>query len=152
MLQSLFFKTFIFSVLMISVGCFAQNSAGIIDHIQHDVPGAGKVTIRQSEGISKLLNAYYIQNASKPGMQGFRIRLYFDLGQQSRTVSEDVMNQFMENYPGVSVYRSFDSPYYKVSVGDFRTRDEALKFLKTIERKYPKAFIVPEWINFPQLN
>lgn len=152
MLQSLFFKTFIFSVLMISVGCFAQNSAGIIDHIQQDVPGTGKVSIRQSDGISKLLNAYYIQNASKPGMQGFRIRLYFDLGQQSRTVSEDVMNQFMENYPGVSVYRSFDSPYYKVSVGDFRTRDEALKFLKTIERKYPKAFIVPEWINFPQLN
>jgi hypothetical protein len=85
-------------------------------------------------------------------MQGFRIRLYFDLGQHSRNASEEVMNEFMANYPGIAVYRSFDSPYYKVSVGDYRTRDEALKLLKTLQRKYPKAFIVPEWINFPQLD
>lgn len=102
--------------------------------------------------IANLLNEYYIRNASKPGMQGFRIRIYFDLGQQSRTVSQETMDEFMENYPGIAVYRTFDSPYYKVSVGDFRTRDEALKFLKTIERKYPKAFIVAEWISFPALN
>jgi hypothetical protein len=152
MLLKLIRKTLFVSILLCINYSYAQDYRGIVEQLQQDMPGTGKVRVHQSEGITKLLNAYYIQNASKPGMQGFRIRLYFDLGQHSRNASEEVMNQFMENYPGIAVYRSFDSPYYKVSVGDYRTRDEALKFLKTIEKIYPKAFIVPEWINFPQLN
>ncbi|HCY00222.1 MAG TPA: hypothetical protein DG754_08805, partial [Bacteroidales bacterium] len=58
----------------------------------------------------------------------------------------------LEECPGITVYRTFQSPYYKVSVGDFRSRDEALKQLKRLSRKYPKAFIVGEWINFPSLD
>jgi len=131
---------------------FAQEQYGIIQRLETFDTEMGKITINQDIVIANLLNEYYIRNASKPGMQGFRIRIYFDLGQQSRTVSQETMDEFMENYPGIAVYRTFDSPYYKVSVGDFRTRDEALKFLKTIERKYPKAFIVAEWISFPALN
>lgn len=130
----------------------AQDQYGIVQRLETFDPEMGKITINQDMVIANLLNEYYIRNASKPGMQGFRIRIYFDLGQQSRTVSQETMDEFMENYPGIAVYRTFDSPYYKVSVGDFRTRDEALNFLKTIERKYPKAFIVAEWISFPALN
>lgn len=112
----------------------------------------GVINVYQDESIRRLLDTYIIANAARPGMQGFRVRIYFDLGQQSRTTSLDEQTKFMETMPGINVYRTFDSPYYKVSVGDFRTRDEALKLLKLIEKQYPKAFIVSEWIHFPQLN
>lgn len=151
MMSKSLYLFFLLLILFIN-SVIAQDQIGIFGQLHEQKPNQGKVNIEQSEGISKLLNAYYIQNASRPGMQGFRIRLFFDLGQNSRTASEEVMNEFMLNYPGITVYRSFDSPYYKVSVGDYRTRDEALKFFKTIEKKYPKAFIVPEWINFPRLD
>jgi len=131
---------------------FSQSNLGILNHIQKVNPQQGSITVSQSEGISKMISAYYIQNASRPGMNGFRIRIFFDLGQQSRSASEEVVKVFMEKFPGIAVYRNFDSPYYKVSVGDFRTRDEALKLLNSLENDYPKAFIVPEWINFPRLD
>ncbi len=131
---------------------YAQQSNGIIGKLQEVNPSMGNVSINQDPRITQLLNAYYIQNASKPGMQGFRVRVFFDLGQQSRTNSLDVMNEFMENFPGIAVYRTFDSPYYKVSVGDYRTRDEAVKQLKMLNRKYPRAFIISEWINFPRID
>jgi hypothetical protein len=149
---------FVFIALTILLGStgspksYAQESRGIIEQLQQYHPDMGKITVSQDARITQLLNAYYIQNASRPGMQGFRIRLFFDLGQQSRKNSEDVMNEFLENYPGIAVYRTFDSPYYKVSVGDYRTRDEAIKDLKKFERKYMKAFVVPEWINFPRIQ
>ena len=85
-------------------------------------------------------------------MNGYRIRIYFDLGQKSRKQSEDVSSEFMQKYPGIAVYRSYISPYYKVSVGDFRTRDNALKLYYQLLKDYPKAFIVPEWVNFPPLE
>lgn len=140
------------SVILYSSISYAQQSFGIINQLQQSNPDKGNVTISQDPKISDLLNRYYLQNSSTPGMRGFRIRIYFDLGQQARHQSEQVMNEFMENYSGMSIYRTFDSPYYKVSVGDFRTRDEAFKVLKKLAKKYPKAFIVPEWINFPRLD
>ncbi len=131
---------------------YSQATHGIIKSLEIDSPGSGKVKVFQDERINLLMNQYYIQNASRPGMNGFRIRIFFDLGQQSRNNSLDVMNEFMENFPGVAVYRTFDSPYYKVSVGDFRSRDEALRIYSSLVKKYPKAFIVPEWINFPPID
>lgn len=130
----------------------AQKPVGLIEELEQFHPERGSITINQDSDIANLLNAYYVQNASRPGMQGFRIRIYFDLGQHSRAESLEVMDTFMEECPGITVYRTFQSPYYKVSVGDFRTRDEALKQLKHLSRKYPKAFIISEWINFPPLD
>src|SRR5690554_3796652 len=121
------------SVVMFS-NSYGQQSFGIINEIEKSNPEKGNITITHDATINDLLNRYYLQNASTPGMQGFRIRIYFDLGQQSRQQSEEVMNEFMEIYPGMAIYRTFDSPYYKVSVGDFRTRDEAFKRLKQLAK------------------
>jgi len=146
----------LFSLFALSISnpfvSLSQEQFGIIQQLETNHPDMGRVTVTQDNRIANLLNEYYIQNATKPGMPGFRIRIYFDLGQHSRTGSQEVMDEFMMNFPGIAAYRTFDSPYYKVSVGDFRTRDEALKMLKSLEKHYPKAFIIAEWINFPALN
>jgi hypothetical protein len=131
-----------------------QSSRGddILVQIRKNNPNQGKVIINQDPQIERVFNIDILQNARQPGMYGYRIRIYFDLGQKSRKQSEETSNDFMTNYPGISVYRSYISPYYKVSVGDFRTRDNALKLYYQLIKEYPKAFIVPEWINFPPLE
>lgn len=130
----------------------SSKGTDILIEIQKNNPNQGKVTIHQDPQIEKVFNQDILLNARQPGMNGFRIRIYFDLGQKSRKQSEDVSYEFMQNYPGIAVYRSYVSPYYKVSVGDFRTRDNALKLYFQLLKDYPKAFIVPEWINFPPLE
>jgi hypothetical protein len=40
-----------------------------------------------------------------------------ELGQNARRHSEAVMNAFMEKYPNIRVYQSYDNPYWKISVG-----------------------------------
>ncbi|MBN1988305.1 MAG: SPOR domain-containing protein [Bacteroidales bacterium] len=125
--------------------------ANIMARIQSPSSGA-VVTIKQDDRLAKMLDFHVIQNAKRAGMHGFRIRIFFDLGQKSRQASQEAMEQFMEKYPDMAVYRTFDSPYYKVSVGDFRSRDNALKLYNQLKREYPNAFIVPEWVNFPRLD
>jgi hypothetical protein len=150
--QSIFICAIIVLAAFTVSNAYAQQPLGIVNQLNEYQSGMGIVTIKQDPRVEQLLNSYYVQNASKPGMQGFRIRIFFDLGQQSRNNSLEVTNEFMEKFPGVAVYRTFDSPYYKVSVGDYRTRDEALKHLREINKLHPKAFIVPEWINFPGID
>ena len=52
--------------------------------------------------------------------------------------------------PGIGVYRTFESPNFKVCVGDFRTKDEALKVYHSLKGAYPTAIILKETINYPR--
>ncbi len=139
--------------------CFGQKDSqgagsfdDVIKRIKEKENGDGTITITQDQKVARLLDQYLFINSKNPGMNGFRIRVYRDLGQKSRKQSEDIEKTIMEKYPGVSVYRTYQSPYYKVSVGDFRTRDNAMKLYNQLLKTFPKAFIVPEWINFPPLE
>ena len=44
------------------------------------------------------------------------------------------------------------SSFFKVTVGDFRTKSEAMLMLQQVKSIFPTAFIVPETINYPALN
>ncbi len=147
----------LFYVICATLSAFAQDNSStrgddILVQIRKNSANQGKVILNQDPQIERVFNLDILQNARQPGMHGYRIRIYFDLGQKSRKQSEDISTEFMQNYPGISVYRSYVSPYYKVSVGDFRTRDNALKLYHQLLKDYPKAFIVPEWVNFPPLE
>ncbi len=74
----------------------------------------------------------------------YRIRIYFDNSQNARTVSTQVADTFKVYYPNIPVYRSYSNPYFKVTVGDFRTKSDAMRFLEAIRPKYPTVFLVKE--------
>lgn len=109
-----------------------------------------QIEIVQKPYINQKLNNY-IANSSKRVIQGYRIRIFFNNNQQARARSEQLVNSFSQLYPGTGVYRTYDNPYFKVTVGDLRTKSDAVKMLKKLELDYPSAFIVRENINFPPL-
>jgi hypothetical protein len=53
------------------------------------------------------------------------------------------------NYPDVPVYLVFGQPYYRLRVGDFRTRMEAEKMFQTLVQDYKKAFVTSDRIQLP---
>jgi hypothetical protein len=63
----------------------------------------------------------------------------------------EAKSHFVENHADIPCYLIFQEPYYKIRIGDFRTKVEAVKVLKEITAEYPNAFVVEDDINFPQL-
>lgn len=110
----------------------------------------GNISITQSSIITKSFKQHLINNTSKK-IIGYRIRIFFDNSQNAREQSERVLNQFQSTYSTIRAYRSHVSPYFKVTVGDFRTRGEASLLAETLKATYPSAFIVKESINYPNL-
>jgi len=108
----------------------------------------GKAQIVQSAALKRAFDNYINANASKP-LSGYRIRVYYDNDQSSRSRSEAIARQISAAYPGIGVYRTFESPNFKVTVGDFRTRDEALALFNELKTKYPAAFIIKDNIEYP---
>jgi len=108
----------------------------------------GTVHIHQSRSIQSAFHDVMRSNPSRK-MTGYRIRIYFDNSQNARSASAAVSHSFSAAHPGIGVYRTYESPFFKVTVGDFRTRSEALAFLQTIKGQYPSAFILKGTISYP---
>ena len=112
------------------------------------VLGSG-VTVNQSAAMKSAFDSYVSANASKR-VTGYRIRVYYENSQNARNRSESIARTISGTYPGIGVYRTFESPNFKVCVGDFRTKDEALKMYHALKSSYPTAIILKETINYPR--
>lgn len=112
------------------------------------VKDGGSVTINQSATVEAAFPEYLKKNAEKK-KNGYRIRIFFDNKQSARAQSEEVEKLFIEQFPQYPVYRTYTNPYFKVAVGDFRSKSDAVRVLEKIKREYPKAFIIKDVINYP---
>ena len=94
--------------------------------------------------IDQLIEKHKEYNQANPGVDGFRVQIFFDSGNNSKRAAAVAREHFMELYPQVVAYLTFKSPYYRVRVGDFRTKLEAEGFLMQLSGQYPNAFPVPD--------
>ncbi len=101
--------------------------------------------------VDDLLKLHIAYNTAFPVMTGYRIQLFMESGNTALEKAEEVTEKFEEKYDNVPAYITFGEPYYRVRIGDFRTRLEAIKFLDMIQRTYPQAWVVKDKIYFPLL-
>jgi hypothetical protein len=79
---------------------------------------------------------------------GYRLQLFFSSGSNSREQANRVRGEFISRYPKMSVYVVFKEPNFQVLAGDFRTRAEAVGFLREIEAQFPQSFVVKDEIAY----
>ena len=87
-------------------------------------------------------------------MKGFRIQIYARNNRNAREESNKARSEFISKFPGIASYPTYENPgYFKIRVGDFRTKTEATKLFLIISKEFPDAYLVPNvYINFPDLN
>ena len=109
------------------------------------------VSVTQSGTIRNAVETRIRSNRGKM-FNGYRIRIFFDNSQSARSASEAALYRFKVLNPGISAYRSFSSPYFRVTVGDYRNKSEALAALGAIKQQFPSAFIVQERCKSPAVE
>jgi hypothetical protein len=112
----------------------------------------GHVQIIQDERVDLLVSKHVQINQNRNGIEGYRIQIFFDSGNNSKTKAQSIYEGFKAKYPDVKAYLSFKSPNYKVRVGDFRTRLDAQRFLNDIIDEYSNAWIIADMIGLPKVE
>lgn len=108
--------------------------------------------IVQDKRIDELVQRHIRYNKNNNSIQGYRIRIYSNLGKKARLESDNARARFYGYFPEIPIYRKYKSPYFKVYVGNFRTMNDALNILKKVKYYFPEAFIVHDKIKFPKLE
>ncbi|MCK9613221.1 MAG: SPOR domain-containing protein [Bacteroidales bacterium] len=109
-----------------------------------------KITVIEDPRIVSLVEKHKYLN-QKQKISGWRVQIFFESGNNSKKRAHDKKGIFMAMFPEQGVYLMFQSPYYKVRVGDFRTRMDAEGFKQKLLDEFPDAFVVKDEINFPEL-
>jgi hypothetical protein len=142
-------------VISATTGLAQTDSIGVTSGVTNQTAKLeellGKLEIRQDPRITDLLVRHSQINHRRRSIDGFRLEIFFNSDNKAREQATRVKNDFNLTFPEIPAYVSFQTPNFKVRVGDFRNKSEALKTKAYIASKYPNAFIVKDMIRFPEL-
>ena len=153
-----FFSICVILLLIVS-GLHAQeNSTGsrknIID-VLNSTDSLSKATVRihQDKRIDALM-----ANKKAQGQQanGFRIQIFSSNLRTAKAEAFKVEQSIRESYPDLAIYVNYTSPFWKVRVGDFKSKSEAQSLKNQLVDSLPtlksEIYVVPEIINVPESN
>ena len=109
------------------------------------------VTLVTSPDIDRLVNMYMDSAIESKTVQGYVIQIYYGRLQ----VAREMKDAFLKLYPDEIVEIEYDTPDYKVFVGqymDMNTARAALTALKSRSADYSGAFIRPKDIKIYDLK
>jgi hypothetical protein len=112
----------------------------------------GDLTIRMDSLLPVNYYKFITQSRKVPGVPGYRIRIYSESGVGSKEEQQRVRAKFLSLYPDVDAYYRYDEPFFKVYVGDCRTRSEALKLYDRIKKNFPNPILVEDFISLSASN
>ncbi len=134
--------------LLVGVLCAVEAEAQSIDtfksRLAQPVASASKgrmatVTVKEY-GTAATAVSKAAREAVQPAYKGYRVCIFVDNGAQARGEAVAAKELFEENFPGVEVYMAYENPYFRVTVGNCLTAEEAIILKGRVAAVFPKAF------------
>lgn len=121
--------------MFITVELSAQDSTGTYVNMN--------LSVQQSYEVTDLLDEYKAYNTKRDTRDGYRIQItYTDIRDDVYKSKGSMYKQF----PELASYVEYEQPYFKLRIGDFKTRLNAAYYLQQVIVLYPGAFIVKDKI------
>jgi len=141
MIKYLFLIMFCF--VLVSTG--AQNKAGkkFFEELTYPEQSKGKITVVQEDGIQDLIGIHLDMNKRNPGIEGFRIQLYLGSNNNAKKEATDVKAKVLSLFPDEKIYVMYEAPFWRVQVGDFRSKNESMGLYKKLRKEFPSCYPVP---------
>lgn len=86
-----------------------------------------------------------IYMSTRHNLPGFRVQV-LNTNDRARAIS--VKTRLLQEFPSEKTYLIYQSPYFKIQIGNCKTRKDAESLKKLVNRIYPsEVFIVPATID-----
>lgn len=98
--------------------------------------------------LDSLIDKNIAKNNINKTISGYRIQLFSG---NERNNANSIKTKFLRLFPEQTAYLAYQQPYFKIRVGDFRTKLEAKIFYNKIKDEFGECIIVKDKINLPKL-
>ena len=114
---------FLIILFLISISSFSQ---------------AGKIQLNQDPKLSELMKLKKEVNQEDFTSGQYTIQVY----NGTYEIGAELMKKLISENEFKDVIFSFETPYYKIRIGKYVSKVEAIKELKNIKKTFPSAFIL----------
>ena len=121
---------FLFALLLSGNLLFAQDTASVIVHKD---PRVDVLVKKQSE-----VNAA-IKKANARTAKGYRLLV---VNTNKRDEAMAAKTKIYTSFPELKSYLVYQSPYFKLKAGNFKTREEAQQYQKLLSAYFPKGVFI----------
>lgn len=147
---------YILFIFFVALGLTAFAQRNIVNELQQEKVGEGRVTIHQDAKIDALLGSVYVKSDdAEPKIlkaRGYRIQVYAGNNSRvARTEANEVAEKIKMEFPEIPVYAYFQPPRWLCRVGDYRSIEEADAAMRRLKAtgNFKEVSIVREQINIP---
>ncbi len=121
---------------LLSISCVAQ---------------IGYLNLNQDPRIGNLIMKQRQIHVNDSTIDGYRVQIFMELGNDALRRADSVKEVFVARHPEVPIYLIFGQPYYRLRIGDYRTRLEAENMYQQIRKEYSNAFVTADRIELPYI-
>ena len=122
---------FLFIVLTSFQAIYAQDTTATV--IVHKDPRVDVLVKKQSE-----VNAA-IKKATARTAKGYRL-LVINTNKRDEAIA--AKTKIYSNFPELKAYLVYQAPFFRLKAGNFQTRDEAVRYQKSLNAVFPKGVFV----------
>ncbi|MDD2243547.1 MAG: SPOR domain-containing protein [Dysgonamonadaceae bacterium] len=141
-----------------------KDKPNIIEDLTTQKTGQGQVTIYQEESLKDVVGhkivspkrapVYSDGNMQYVKIHGFKVQAFAGNHQrESKNEAYQKQGMIQNAFPQYESVVIFDSPFWRVRVGNFQTREEANEAMQTMRRKFPsfgkEMYIVRDEVKIP---
>jgi hypothetical protein len=115
------------------------------------IVGPPKVNYFSPFRLGEMITLHKSSNDAHTKGAGYRVQIY--AGSRMEFANE-AKADFIQSYGDFdfSIYQMWQPPHFRVRVGDFLSREEALREMAGFRQVFPDAFIVEDEINMPKFK
>lgn len=157
----------LFTLLIFNTEVNAQTSLQkneILNELNKDVQGKGYVRVYEDESITNILGRsmgpprtiYTTAESSVQyyKMRGFKIQVFSGNNQRtSRDEANSKQALINKSYPELETVVLFDSPFWRLRVGNYETRREAEEAMQELRKAFPsfgrEMYVVVDEVKIP---
>ncbi len=142
----------------------AQNNKAIVEELTKDSPGKGVVRIYEDESIKQVVGremapprtVYSTQDGAVQyvKMRGYKIQAFS--GNNQRTSKNEAYYKqglVSSSFPQYEAVVTFDSPFWRLRVGNFKSREDANEVMMQMKAAFPsfgkEMYIVVDEVKIP---
>lgn len=152
--QSIFFAVGVcMACIAVVSGPTPVGAQSIVDSLS--VKSEGRISVFQSDALKRMMECDTAASAGvqthSPGLSeglksgtrvlhkvGYRIQVYSDNKQgTAKSNVQRIASEISEVYPLIGTYPAYKAPFWRLKVGDFSSRQEAVAMMSELKKSFP---------------
>lgn len=114
--------------------------------------GSAKINVVEHGSVGQTVIKNISSRRKDVEVDSYRVRIFYDNNQYAREGALAARERFTGAFPGIPTFLDYQTPYYRVTVGNCLTKDEVTVLYERVKGMFDRAFITTVKVHLSEFS